>query len=210
MSRTKQDKVRKALLSSGVGFIAGVAGVLGFYALGIDGDWGGGRTAATAVGVVYLATGLFTLMGAAAPRLGARLLNVSDVEELVEQRAILMGSAVAVIAFGVMLLCLTGAGAGGYVSEAVAIGAVVVGLLVITVVSIRQWRLYDELWRQMSWESSAFALSLLLPVLILWSAASHLGYVGPMDPLGVIALASGAVLAGAVVATGRRGLLALK
>lgn len=140
--------------------------------------------------------------------IGAKLLNVSDVEELVEQRAILSGSALTVITLGVMLLCLAAAGPGGLVPDAVALAAVAVAFVSTVVVSLRQWRLYDELWQQLSWESSAFAMALILPVLILWGTAAQLGYVGSMDPLAVIALAAGSVLAGATIAAGRRGLLA--
>jgi len=210
MRVTKQNKTMKALLGGGLGFISGIAGVLGFYALGGDLEWDGGRAAAAVVGIVYLATGLFTLLGAALPRLGARLLNVSDVEELVDQRAMLVGSAVTAIAFGIMLLCLAGAGDDGFVRNDVAVGAIVLAFVVTAAVSLRQWRLYDELWRQLSWESSAFGMALILPVLVLWAAAVHLGYLASMDPLGVIAWLSAAILVGAVIATGRRGLLALK
>jgi hypothetical protein len=208
MSVTKPAKLRKMMLSSGIGFIAGVGGVMGFYALGVDVEWSGGRVAAGGVGVIYLMTGLFVLLGVAVPGVGAKLLNVSDVEELVEQRAILMGSALSVITLGVMLLCLAAAGPGGLIPDAVAIAAVAVALLTSVVVYARQWRLYDELWQQLSWESSAFATTLILPVLILWGGAVQLGYVRSMDPLAVIALAAGSILAGAVIATGRRGLLA--
>ncbi|WP_372706873.1 hypothetical protein [Brevundimonas sp.] len=208
MSVTKPANLRKTMLSSGIGFIAGVGGVMGFYALGGDVEWNGGRAAAGGVGLVYLMTGLFALLGAAVPGLGARLLNVSDIEELLEQRALLMGSALWFIAFGVMLLCLAGAGPGGFVPDALAIAAVAVAFVSTVVVTLRQWRLYDELLRQLSWESSAFATTLILPVLILWGGAVQLGYVGSIDPVAVIALASAAILAGAVIATGRRGLLA--
>lgn len=207
MSATKQAGLRKMTLSMGIGFIAGIAGMMGFYALGADVDWSAGRVAA-AVGVVYLMTGLFTLFGAAVPGVGAKVLNVSDVEELVEQRSMLMGSAVSIIALGVMLLCLAGAGASGFVPNEIAIAAVAVGMVSIVIVSLRQWRLYDELWRQLSWESSAFTMTLMLPVLIIWAGAVHLGYIESIDPLGLMAMACAAVLAGAVIATGRRGLLA--
>lgn len=214
MSATKASKIRKALLAGGLGAISGAAGMAAFLALGIDPVWeaegGVGRVAAGGVGVVYLLTGLFILMGVALPGVGARLLNVSDVEELLEQRAILAGSALTTIALGLMLLCLAGAGTGGFVPDAVVVTVTVAALVASVVIGLRQWHLYDELWRRLSWECSAFALALLLPVLILWGAAVQLGYVGTMDPLGVIALAAGSLVVGAYIAAGRRGLLALK
>ena len=207
MNATRQAKTRKTLLSAGLGFIAGIGGVLGFYALGADLDWGGGRAPAAAIGVVYLATGLFTLLGTMAPGLGAKVLNVADAEELVEQRAILLGSSASMIALGLMLLSLAGAGPGGFIRDEVAMAMIAIALIGATVVSVRQWRLYDELWRQLSWEGSAYAMGLVLPLMVIWGAAVHLGYVASMDPLAVIAMVLAAVLAGAFIATGRRGLL---
>jgi len=214
MSATKASKIRKAMLAGGLGAVSGAAGMAAFLALGIDPVWeaegGVGRVAAGGVGVIYLLTGLFILMGVALPGLGARLLNVSDVEELLEQRAILAGSALTTIALGIMLLCLAGAGPGGFVPDVFVLAAIAGALIVSVVMSVRQWPLYDELWRQLTWEYSTFALALLLPVLILWGAAVQLGYLETIDPLGVIALAAGSLLVGAWIAAGRRGLLALK
>ncbi|MBX9616063.1 MAG: hypothetical protein K2X25_10750 [Caulobacteraceae bacterium] len=212
MTATKTSKIRKALLAGGLGAISGAAGMTAFLALGIDPVWeaegGVGRVAAGGVGLVYLISGLFILIGTTLPGFGARVLNVSDVEELLEQRAILNGSALTVIAVGIMLLCLAGAGPGGFVPDAFVLAAIAGAMIVTTVISVRQWPLYDELWRQLSWECSAFAMGLLMPALILWGAAVQLGYLAAMEPLGVIALAAGALLAGAMIASGRRGLLA--
>lgn len=209
MSATREKpRYRKMILSGGLGFVAGLAGMMAFFHFGGDLTLQDDRVAAGAVGLVYLMAGLFTLFGAAWPGVGARVLNVSDVDELIEQRVILMGSAVSVLAFGIMLLCLAGAGPGGVVPDWAAIAAVVAAFAVSAVVYLRQWRLYDELWRQLSWESSAYALMLLFPVLIVWGGAVQLGYLAAMPPLGVIALTAASVLAGGVIATGRRGLLA--
>jgi hypothetical protein len=196
------------ILSGGIGFVAGLAGMVAFLHFGGDLTLEDDRLGAGAVGFVYLMAGAFTLFGAAWPGVGAKVLNVSDVDELIEQRAILMGSAVSVLAFGVMLLCLAGAGPGGVVPDWAAIAAVVAAFAISAVIYFRQWRLYDELWRKLSWESSAYALMLLFPVLIVWGGAVQLGYLAAMQPLGVVALTAGTLLAGAVIATGRRGLLA--
>jgi hypothetical protein len=214
MTATRTAKIRKALLAGGLGALIGAAGMTAFLALGIDPVWeaegGLGRVAAGGVGLVYLINGLFILIGTALPGVGARILNVSDVEELLEQRTSLTGSALTTIALGIMLLCLASAGPGGFVPDVFVLAAIAAALIVTTVISLRQWRLYDELWLQLSWECPAFAFALLLPVLIGWGAAVQLGYLGSMDPLGVIALAAGSLLVGAFIATGRRGLLALK
>lgn len=207
MSTTPQAKIRKMLLASGLGFISGVGGMMAFFSLGFEPVWEGGRVAAGGVGVVYLMTGLFTLAGALMPGVGAKVLNVSDEEELREMRSILVGSAISVIAMGIMLLVLAGSGPGGAVPDAVTVGAVGIALITMIVVSVRQWAQYDELWRRLSWESSAFALSVLLPTVLVWAVAVHLGYLSAMEPLLVISLLAGSILVGAFIAAGRRGLL---
>lgn len=207
MTMTKAQ-VQKVVVAMGLGFLSGVGGMLAFFALGFEPVWEGGRVAVGGVGVVYLVTGLFTLLGAFLPGVGAKVLNVADKEELLELRAILTGSALSAVALGLMLLALAGSGPGGAVPDAVAVGAVALAVLTMIIVTLRQWRLYDELWRQLSWESSAFAMSILLPVLVIWAVAVQLGYLSSMAPLTVIALAAGSILVGAFIAAGRRGLLA--
>ena len=208
MTRVTKAQFQKTALAAGLGFVAGGIGMSAFLALGFDMVWEADRIAVGGVGVIYLMTGLFTLFGAWAPSVGAKVLNVADREELVELRTILIGSGISVIALGVALLVLANSGAGGSVPNIVAVGAVGISALIIGVISIRQWPLYDELWRQLSWESSAFGMSILLPVLLIWATAVHLGYLASMGPLTVIAVAAGSVLAGAFIAAGRRGLLA--
>lgn len=208
MTTVTKAQLQKMLIASGIGFVAGGGGMMAFLTLGFEPVWEGGRVAVGGVGVVYLLTGLFTFLGALVPGVGAKVLNVADREELVELRTVLMGSAVSVIALGVMLLALASSGPGGPVPDGVAIGAVGLALVTMAVVSLRQWRLYDELWRQLSWESSVFAMSILLPVLMIWAVSVRLGYLSTMEPLTVIALAAGSILVGAFIAAGRRGLLA--
>lgn len=208
MTALKQAKNRKTLIAASLGFISGVGGMTAFLSMTRAPDWTASEVAAGAVGVVYLASGLFVLLGVAAPGIGARVLNVSDAEELIEQRPLYTGSAISIITFGIMLLCLAAADQSGLVPRWAAMASVAIaGLTTVTIYRV-QWKLYDELWRQLSWESAAFASMLSVPVLTLWGAAVHLGYVGAMDGLGVVAFVSAAILAGAAIATGRRGLLA--
>lgn len=115
MTLTSKAKVRKLMLASGLGFAAGACGMMGFLALGVAPVLDLERVVVGGVGVVYLMTGLFTLLGASLPGLGARVLNVADREELIELRAVLNGSAITVISVGAMLLALAGSGPGGTV-----------------------------------------------------------------------------------------------
>lgn len=209
MNKSAQGNWRKPVISAAIGALFGFAGMLAFLNLGSDAiaTWSGGQIVAGGVGVVYLVTGLFVGLGLLAPSLGARVLNVGDAEELREQRAILAGSALSMGAFGAMLLLLAAAGPGGLVADWVVIAAMLASLALNIAIYLRQWRLYDELWRQLTWESSAFAMHLLLPALILWGGLAHLGDLPAIDPLGIVALAAAAVLLGAFMAAGRRGLL---
>lgn len=208
MTTLDQAKIRKTILAFVLGALGGGGAMAAFLWLGFEPGWRVEQVAVGGVGVVYLVTGLFTLGGTLMPGMGARVLNVADREELVEMRNMLVGSSVSAIALGIMLLALVGSGPGGAVPDIVVIAAVGLSLLTIGVIGVQQWRLYDELWRQLSWESSAFAMSLLLPILLIWGVAVHLGWLSAMDPLLVIAVAAASMLVGAFIAAGRRGMLA--
>ena len=98
---------------------------------------------------------------------------------------------------------------GGIVADAVVLGATALVVLTVTLLTWYSYRRFDELWRQMSNESSAAALGLLLPALLVWGVLAHLGR-AEFSPLGVIALIAATILVGSFIAVGRRGMLAPK
>lgn len=160
-----------------------------------------------AVGLIYGLTGAIVGLGTLLPGAGARVLNVAGREDLVDQRAMLLGSAVACLAMAAALLMLALSGPQGVVSDAAALGTLGAAMVVVVAITWRQWRHYDELMRQLSWESAGIGLGLAFPLLTLWAALAHLGRAAPLDPLGLIAALAAALLLGAFMAAGRRGLL---
>ncbi len=193
-----------------------VGGLAGYFSIDLYVGLGGGaelaqpdpmRLALSGVGVVYLLIGLFAGLGTLVPRVGAKLLNVASSEDLVDQRAMLLGSSVSCGVIGAALMVLAASGVGGTVPDGVALASLAFALALSTGITALQWRHYDELMRQVSWEGSAFGLALLVPALISWAALAHLGWTSALDPLGVIALVASLTLFGTFIATGRRGML---
>lgn len=210
MSGQMQKNWTKPVLSGLIGAIAGYLAITGYMELG-----GGAelaqvnpmRLVLSCVGMVYLAMGLFAGLGTLVPRVGAKLLNVAGSEDLLDQRALLMGGSVSSGVIGAALMLLAASGPGGSVPDEMALGSLAFALLFSIAITVLQWRHYDELMRQVSWEGSAFGLALLSPALVAWAALAHLGWSAALDPLGVIALLTSALLIGTLIAAGRRGML---
>lgn len=167
----------------------------------------GGAISVACVGLIHVLMGLFVGLGTLFPRAGAQVLNVAGPEDLQDQRAILLGSALSYILFGGALLLLAIAEPVGPVSAGLAMGALGGSILLICLVSWLQWDKYDELLRQVSLEGSGMSFLIVLPLLMGWAAAAQVGLVSGFSPLGVIALLSFAMLLGAFIAAGRRGML---
>lgn len=212
MTTVHKPKWKKAAIAAAIG------GATGFAAMFAVMEWGGGeelgalggeRIALAAIGLVYLLTGLFVAFGLAAPGAGAKVLNVEDAEELIEMRPQLVRSSVVFVMVGALLILLSASGPGGGVSDTLALGATGLVVLVAAVLTWQTRRDLDELWRQMSNESAAATLALLVPSLLVWGVLAHLRRL-PFTPLGVLALLAALVLAGTYVATGRRGMLTPK
>lgn len=212
MTTVQRPNWKKAAISALLGGLMGFGAMFAFF------EWGGGeelealggdRIAVAAVGIVYFLTGLIVAFGLLAPRAGAKILNVEDADELIEMRGQLTRSVATFLLTGALLLVLSGSGEGGTIRDEVVLGATALVLLVCTLLTWLTYRSFDELWRQLSNESSAAALGLLVPALLVWSVLAHLGRV-EMSPLGVIALTAALILVGTFIATGRRGMLTPK
>ncbi len=199
-------KLALQLLSGGlVGSIASLGLIKALPSLLRTEEFGG--VALLATGMIYALVGLFGGLGVAVPWIGTRLLNVADHEDLADQRAILAGSAVSCFALGLALMLVALAEPQGSVPGSLAIAALALSLVLATVITCLQWRLYDELMRGISLESTAVMAGIAFPVITLWATLAHVGKAAPIDPLGLIALIAGALLIGSFIAAGRRGML---
>lgn len=208
--KAERLKYRKLLLQLLAGGLFGAA--IGFFlsTVMLPQLENGGRAGAFAlagVGLLYTVMGLFVGLGLVFPALGTKVLNVADSDDLADQRAILIGSAVSTIALGLALLMLALSGPQGQISGVLAAGTLAFALILSGAITYFQWKLYDELMRGISMEASAFMAALVVPAVSLWAVLAHLGRTDPVDPLGLIALMAGSMLLGSLVAAGRHGLL---
>lgn len=196
-------------------FIGGAlvgAGLGGLVATNRITLWGGNPSpsvlAALFVALIMAVTALLVLAGLIKPSVGSRFLNVEDAEELVEQRALLVASGLGILAMAAILVLLAfAASVGGPVP--VAIVAVACALLVVVLVVTARWQhsQSDELMRETSRDAGNYAFTVMAGLGGIWATAAHLGYLPAPRPLDWLTVGALATLAGAIVATGKRGLL---
>jgi O-antigen/teichoic acid export membrane protein len=193
---------------------AAAGGLAGFlFADRIDAMLGGpepdpSRLVAFMVALVYGATALLVLAGLVNPRIGARFLNVEDADELIEQRRQLVLSALSMLSIAGILLALAFAAPAGPLPREAALGAAMLGFVVLAALSARVRGMLDELMRAVSQEATVWGFHLLAVGGGVWSVAAHLGYAPAPQPLDFITAAAAALLVGAFIAVGKRGMLA--
>lgn len=168
---------------------------------------GSGAIALSGVAIIYAMMGLTVGLGTLMPRGGAKVLNVGGPDDLVDQRAVLLGSAAGSLVIGGALMLLALAGPAGVIPAGLALSALAFSMVLTALIGVLQWRQYDELMRALSSEGGAIAFMLSLAVLGGWAALAHLGRAVPLEPLWVLALTALFLLVGSFIAAGRRGLL---
>ncbi len=156
-------KGRKLALMLGGGAVAGFLGATGVLTLidsGVLGSLDPSREIALLVSLLYGFMGLLVCFGAMSPRLGARMLNVQDADELREMKQSLLASGIASLAFGAVLAVLALTGTDRVLAPPVA--AVVAGTVFVVgaLASARSIKYADELMRAVSRQSAAAAYGL--------------------------------------------------
>jgi hypothetical protein len=201
---------RKTLLSALLGATAGGLGMFGVLELGgaaVVEAMSLSGLLAIMVGVVYTMSAVGVGLGAAFPALGVRFLNLEDIDEAREVRRVLLYSAAGMGAFGLALVLLAFNGAAGPLPP----GPVLVGAAALIVIasglSVAVWRMSDELMRGLSRETAGTSFYLLTLAGGGWAMLAHLGFVGGPAPLDWLTMIAGLMLVGALIATGRAGLL---
>lgn len=204
---TRRNPATKALISAALGATAG------FLAVGVLVKWtkaaqlGDTNLILAGMGAIYMLMGLMVGLGTLMPGAGARLLNVEDGDELIEQRSSLLGSSFVNVLIGAMMIVLANSGEGGLVSPILALGTVVVTIVIAIGITWRSWDQYDELMRQVSWEGSAIGFGLVMITVLVWGSLTINGLAPAFDPQIIIALVMGMMLLGAFIASGLRGML---
>jgi len=206
-SEVKMQQGRKLAFQLVVGgLIGGLASYFGLCLLGVK-NMAGDQLAVGAVGLIYLLMGVICGFGLMVPKLGASILNVEDADEIRDQSRILSGSTICMIALGAALMLITMAGPDGPIWRPAAMGGLLAALALLIVVSIRDWKYYDEMLLQLSRDAGNIAFSGVGSVTLIWGSASWLGLVTAPTPLALVALTSGGFLIAIFVASARKGLL---
>jgi hypothetical protein len=188
------------------GLIGGLAGYFGLGVLDTE-TMAADQVIVSGVGLIYLLMGLVVGFGLAAPKLGSNILNVEDAEEIRDQRRILTGSSICMVVLGVALIVLPMAGPGSRMSPLGGLGSLLAALTILTAISIRDWKYYDEMMLQLSRDAGNLAFGGIGGALLIWSSAAWVGLASAPTPLGLVAMISGGYLLAIFVASARRGLL---
>lgn len=165
------------------------------------------RGVALAVALVYAVSALVVLAGVIAPRAGAHFLNVEDAVELMEQRRQLALSAWAMLAIALLLGLLAFAAPAGPLAAEVVLAGCLVSLGALILLSQRVARLADEFTQALSRDAAVWGFYLLSGAGGLWAIAGHLGFLRGPVALDWVTGGAAALLLGAMIAVGRRGLL---
>ena len=198
---------RKMLVSAVLGAITGAFGVTVLLRWTDAAQAGDSAVILSGVGLAYLAMGLMVGLGTVMPRAGSKVLNVEDSDELVESRQSLLGSSLANVVLGAMMIVLANSGTDGAISVEIAVASVLVALGVAGFLTVKGWKYQDELMRQVSLEGASIAGALVVVILLVWSAFAINGIGPEFEAKLVVALVMGMTLIGAFVAAGARGML---
>lgn len=213
MTENAKRKWKKAGVSALIGAAAGAGAVsLAMWAAG-DGlltAMGPSRIVLGGIGLVFVLIAAMIGFGLAAPRAGAKVLNVGDAEELVDDRPKLLSSALYMGWIGVTLVLLAIARTpdftGGIVAPGVALAALAI-LIVVSLLSYYWMRSYDEFDRQLGLEGASWAFLIAAAILLPWAAFDALGWNAPLGSLDVIAVLAVSLIAGSFVAVAKRGMM---
>lgn len=206
------SKTRKLIVQLVSGAVVGAA-VSYFFFRSMDGAANlddPARLAAVAAGIIYVLMGGIVAIGAMLPGAGARILNVDDADEIVEERGKLTPSAIVCLLVGILLLALAltpGDDLPGALSRDAAAYIAAGSFAALVVVSLWMRGRIDEFNRSLGTESAALALYLSALLFGGWGAMAHLGYVEWIAPLGVLAGFALLQLGAVFWVVGRRGLL---
>jgi len=163
------------------------------------------------IGWIYTLMGMVCGLGLILPKkIGVQMLNIEDEEELDEQRRILTGSSIVLLAIGISLCLLALSGDSGIISPEIAFSAIIISTLASLFITLKDWKHYDELLRQMSLEATYLSFSMTAIILWFWCSAAWIDWMSLPSPLIIISLISGLYIISVFIICGRRGLLTIR
>lgn len=206
----KKRRLKKTLFAMGLGAVVGF--LVAFVTLNVmDGEGFPGVSEsveiAVLVGLVYVITALAVAVGVLSPKAGAAYLNVEDAEELQEQKSMLGLSAIGMGAAGVALIVVA---LGNLIDPVIALASYVVLALLAIWVSLKSYRLQDELMQAVGRESGAMAFYLVVAIGGTWALLAHLGFVAGPQALDWLSMFWGLLLLACFIVVGKRGMLVMR
>ncbi|WP_144037929.1 hypothetical protein [Sphingopyxis sp. KK2] len=214
MAQDGRRSWRKTALSTIVGGLVGagaMAAMLSLAGTALLDAMGPSRVALAAVGLIYLLIAAMVGFGVAAPRAGAKVLNVADAEELRDDRANLLFSTIVMALLGATLLLLALARGPGFAAGVVSAGVAFATLaLMLAGGALASWLWrdrFDELGRQLGLEGASWSFYVSWIVLTVWGAADFLGLGATLTAIDAVTVSAAALLLGSFVAIGRRGMM---
>ena len=210
MDEKPKSKIGKLVIAIAIGGVIGFLVAFVFMRtaeLGIFGELDTSREIAALVGLLYMATAGFVGFGLVNPKLGARVLNVEDPEELQEQRKVLGWSVAGMVALGLALfVAALSAPVGPIPVEAMIFGFVLL-IGISWFAGHRQRRHVDELMRSVSMEtmSTGFYFTVLFGGG--WALLAHGELVAGPQPLDWLTMFAAIMLLATYWVCGKRGLL---
>lgn len=159
------------------------------------------------VAAIYVFVGLFMLGGLINPKLGAKILNVEDADEIAEQKAMFVNSGLSMALCGGALAALALAAPVGPLAAPAALLLAAGGMLGGVWFGWQAYRGFDELMLAVNLEGDALSYGLIFAVLGGWGMLAHLGYATGPQPLDLITVCYVLVLVATYIVIGRRGML---
>lgn len=209
----KKRRLKKTMFSLGLGAISGFVGAtLVMQLLDSDSlaDVGASVEIAVLVALVYLLIAIAVGVGVLSPKAGASFLNVEDADELEEQRSILGYSAIGMAGAGIALAVVALSGPDGLVEPRLALGLYVVLSVLAVWVSLKSWKLQDELMKAIGREAAGMSFYLVLLVGGTWALLAHLGFVAAPRALDWLSMFWALLLLAAFIVVGKRGMLMMR
>lgn len=191
-------------ISGGVGMYLG----LSFMESGTEGALSLDAVIGFGVALVFFLTGALVGLGALAPRFGAQALNVEDVDEVIEERGNMAGSALVFIAIAALVLGLTlSPGAANELTLSASTIMTGVGFATLVASSWYLRNLGDEMTRAASKDASSLAIYLIFLLFGGWAILAQLQLATMFSPLMFVSGFFAVYLLSVYVAVARRGLL---
>lgn len=208
---TSSPRVGKLLLQTALGGIAGVGAVslmLTLFGRERVGAIAADEIVTIGVATIFLLMGVFVGIGTLFPKAGSKVLNVTDEEELLEERKMIGWGAFGSILIGAALLALVLASPTfAMVSPPVGAGLFIASVLGMCAVWWATRNEGDELNRAINSEGTVLSAAWQLTLFGGWAAAAQLGYVTMFTPLTFISGALALYLTCVFWVVGKRGLM---